>query len=422
MPPKPQKRLDCKEYRVGWICPLEIEFSAARFLLDEEHQNPNIPQNDDNQYACGQINGREDPDVVYNVVIGCFPSGYQGTVAAGALALAMSHSFPNLQMNLLVGIGGGVPSPKDIRLGDVVISEPTATHGGLIQYDLGKETVSGFQRKGFLLPPPVSWLAAIVRMKSDHRAHGSRVAELLNQMFERYPRLRRSYGRPKYDILFDSEYDHPAGLSNCANCDRQYVVDDREPRDYPDEPEIHYGLIASGNKVIKNARLRDEIHIEEGGVDCFEMEAAGVATNTSSFRCIVIRGISDYADSHKNDEWHGYAAAAAAALAKELLGYMRLSQSDPDDTVPSTVYEGLDVSGDARVQHGNNYRSLPQREGQTVYRNVKTGGNAVHHAGNNYGYESVPVYNTPSARVPRASAQPDAELDAHSRFNPRWSG
>lgn len=38
-----------------------------------------------------------------------------------------------------------------------------------------------------------------------------------------------------------------------------------------------------------------------------------------SFPCLVIRGICDYADSHKNKIWQPYAAAVAAAYAKELL-------------------------------------------------------------------------------------------------------
>jgi len=38
-----------------------------------------------------------------------------------------------------------------------------------------------------------------------------------------------------------------------------------------------------------------------------------------SFPCLVIRGICAYADSHKNWVWQPYAAATAAAYAKELL-------------------------------------------------------------------------------------------------------
>lgn len=56
------------------------------------------------------------------------------------------------------------------------------------------------------------------------------------------------------------------------------------------------------------------------------MEAAGLS---NGFPCVVIRGICDYADSHKNDQWHPYAAAVAAACAKELLTYM--------DLVPGTL-------------------------------------------------------------------------------------
>jgi hypothetical protein len=66
---------------------------------------------------------------------------------------------------------------------------------------------------------------------------------------------------------------------------------------------------------MKHGSTRDRL-AEEHGIMCFEMEAAGLM---DTFPCLVIRGISDYADSHKNKEWQEYAAAAAAAYAKELL-------------------------------------------------------------------------------------------------------
>jgi nucleoside phosphorylase len=74
------------------------------------------------------------------------------------------------------------------------------------------------------------------------------------------------------------------------------------------------------------AEVRNELSKVSGGALCLEMEAAGLA---NGFPCVVIRGICDYADSHKNDEWHPYAAATAAACAKELLTYM--------DLVPGTL-------------------------------------------------------------------------------------
>jgi hypothetical protein len=67
---------------------------------------------------------------------------------------------------------------------------------------------------------------------------------------------------------------------------------------------------------MRDALIRDKLAAEKN-VLCFEMEAAGPMNH---FACLVIRGICDYSDSHKNKEWQGYAAMAAAAYAKDLLG------------------------------------------------------------------------------------------------------
>ncbi|KAI9764071.1 MAG: hypothetical protein M1840_008875 [Geoglossum simile] len=79
---------------------------------------------------------------------------------------------------------------------------------------------------------------------------------------------------------------------------------------------VHYGTIASGNQVMRDGVVRDKVSLALGGVLCFEMEAAGLM---NSFPCLVIRGICDYADSHKNKRWQTYAAGTAAACAKEVL-------------------------------------------------------------------------------------------------------
>jgi nucleoside phosphorylase len=87
---------------------------------------------------------------------------------------------------------------------------------------------------------------------------------------------------------------------------------------------VHYGLIASGNRVIRDATLRDQLNEQfDGRLLCVEMEAAGLMND---FPCIVIRGICDYADSHKNNAWQEHAAAVAAACAKELLHHLRPSE------------------------------------------------------------------------------------------------
>jgi len=88
---------------------------------------------------------------------------------------------------------------------------------------------------------------------------------------------------------------------------------------------VHYGTVASGNQVIRDGVTRDQLNSELGGVLCFEMEAAGLM---NSFPCLVIRGICDYADSHKNKKWQPYAAATAAAYAKELLSVIPVADID----------------------------------------------------------------------------------------------
>lgn len=96
------------------------------------------------------------------------------------------------------------------------------------------------------------------------------------------------------------------------------IRDKREAND----PQAHYGIIASGNVLIKHGETREQLRKETGAL-CIEMEAAGLMQD---FPCIVIRGICDYADSHKNKRWQGYAALAAASYAKELLSYIPRGQ------------------------------------------------------------------------------------------------
>lgn len=306
------KKLGHDDYGVAIICPLEVEMSAVRYMLDEEYDRLPSKGGYPNRYICGRMSE-------HNVVIGYLPQGSQGVGAAATIATDMKRTFPHATLRLLVGIGGGVPSAmNDIRLGDVVVSMPSGVHGGVLQYDLGKDTTTGFERKGFLEPPPTGWRTMVVEMQSDHRSKDNRIAAFLAEMISKYPRLEE-YRRPavEKDVLFLPDNQHVRGETTCQNCDRTRIVE-RSPR-LTDDPMIFYGLIASGSRVEKNAEVRDKISQDAGGALCFEMEAAGLMND---FRCIVIRGISDYADSHKNDDWHTYGAAAAAGCAKELLTYI----------------------------------------------------------------------------------------------------
>jgi nucleoside phosphorylase len=99
---------------------------------------------------------------------------------------------------------------------------------------------------------------------------------------------------------------------------------------------IHYGLIASGNQLMKDALIRDNLAVEKN-VLCFEMEAAGLMNR---FPCLVIRGICDYADSHKNKDWQGYAAMAAAAYVNALLRRIVPQRVETEERISDIIYCG----------------------------------------------------------------------------------
>ena len=141
------------------------------------------------------------------------------------------------------------------------------------------------------------------------------IVKILSETQEKIHDAKAIFACPgqEQDQLFHSTYDHMESEDTCVKCDKQQLVHRKQRASK--EPEIHYGLIASGNRVMKDGRTRDHLATEHG-ILCFEMEAAGLM---NQLPCLVIRGICDYSDSHKNKKWQGYAALTAAAYGKMLL-------------------------------------------------------------------------------------------------------
>ncbi|RDW57769.1 hypothetical protein BP5796_12570 [Coleophoma crateriformis] len=304
-----------KDYQIGVICALATEKAAMVAMLDETHPKLKKEIGDENEYTLGRIKA-------HNVVIACLPAGFMGNGPAAVVASNMQRSF-HIKFSLMVGVGGGVWSKKhDIRLGDIVISQPRGTHSGVVQWDIGKATKGGvFERTGSLDKPPQVLLHALQELQVFDLTDGVDIEEHLSFMFTKKPRMRQTYRYQgaDHDQLFEATYDHE-GHETCDECDPMKIVQ-RKARD-DSAPKIHFGNIASGNEVLKHGITRDKIAMEED-VICFEMEAAGLMDN---FRCLVIRGICDYADSHKNKIWQPYAAATAAAFAKTFLGFVGVQE------------------------------------------------------------------------------------------------
>ncbi|KAL6701426.1 nucleoside phosphorylase domain-containing protein [Trichoderma pleuroticola] len=198
-----------------------------------------------------------------------------GISSAAGVAKDIMHSFPNIRVSLIVGIRGGAPSKKhNIRLGDIMVSAPRDGRGGVFH--------------------------------SQYKSNGYSLEEEIINILRKKPRLQKKYSRPdpSSNRLYQSRVVHPIDndLSCVVSCDKDNLV-------------IHYGVIASGNQLIKDTLIKNKLAAEED-ILCFKMEAAGLI---NYFPCLVIYGICNYSNSHKNKEWQSYAAMAAAVYTKDLL-------------------------------------------------------------------------------------------------------
>lgn len=234
------------DYTVAWICALPIEMAAAKAMLEEVHPDLPIHPSDTNQYILGRIGP-------HNIVLACLPHNVYGTTSAAVVATHILYAFRRIRIGFMVGIGGGVPSQKnDIRLGDVVVSSPTGHFGGVIQHDLGRNIGNRIQTTGSLNKPPPALLAAVARLRTEHLIADNKISHHVDKMLENNPSMRSSYAclDPEQDQLFEAEYDHLGSAETCQACNPERKIE-RRPRS-TSCPKIHYGLIASGNQVIRH--------------------------------------------------------------------------------------------------------------------------------------------------------------------------
>lgn len=351
------KQLTHNDYTVGWVCALSKEQTAATAMLSEIHPPLLKPSADHNVYTLGSIAG-------HNVVITCIPSGDYGLAPASTVAKRMIDTFPNIKVGLMVGIGSGVPSAK-VQLGDIVVSSPIGQYAGVVQYDRGKDNLDGFERTGSLNRPPTVLLTALQLLRTKHDLEGPRISQFLRDVEENYPKLMLSgYTRcdgledplftPRPEIngiwkmfliayaFFLNAFWHLIGVSSFSPVSKPVngrgIAHMSGSKRENGDVNIHYGLVASGNRVIEDALSRDTLNeLLDGHVLCFETRAAGLM---NEFPCVVIRGICDYADAEKNEDWQKYAAMVAAAYTKELLHCIQPGHIDAESPARNILYTG----------------------------------------------------------------------------------
>jgi nucleoside phosphorylase len=283
--------LRLEDYKVGWITALPIE-AAAKAMLDSIHPQISTPPLDFNIYTFGHTNPGGGATVGgHNIVIA---SGRPGTTTAATVANDMRRTFPELRIGLMVGIAGGVWHPDtDVRLGDVVVGVDPKIGAGIVQYDYGRQIQDEvFIKTGTMNKAPDILLNAVNKVKAEHEAGEPPEMEFVAHLGRN--QAKKFSKRPAQDRLFNVTYIHTAG--SCDNCDKQQLRY-RTLRDQPAIPKVHYGPIASGNRVIRDAVFAEAVR-ETYSILCFEMEAAGL----DNFPSLTIRGISNYCDTHKNDD------------------------------------------------------------------------------------------------------------------------
>ncbi|KAK6505732.1 hypothetical protein TWF481_007624 [Arthrobotrys musiformis] len=304
-------RLSRKEYTVGWLCgSTDSDRKAAMSMLDVRHERCELLSDDGDSYTCGSING-------HNVVIACLPPGMPGTNSAVKLTQLLSQSFPNLRIHLYVGTGSGIPrnpapgdSKDDIHLGDVVVGcNKQAGVPSIVQYRLENTDLElgGNEVLGTVDKPDHRLLDALAVLEGNHRDGKTKLTEHLGRSTFSHPGL-------EYDNLYESTYLHSRNGRTCSTCDPCHIVD--RPKRATMDLIFHQGTILSGNAVVDTADMRDRLSEQFHGAICAETDAAGIMAEKGA---LVIKGICDYADPHKNREWQPYAAATAAAFARELL-------------------------------------------------------------------------------------------------------
>jgi nucleoside phosphorylase len=294
-------------YTIAWIAPLEIETRAALHILDNRHHGRfPVTRGDDYVFHAGDVGG-------HNIIIATLPAGQEyGTGSAAALASQVKKFCPNLWFGLLVGVAAGLPKLsgaklRDIRLGDVLIALPEGDSAGLIAYDLGRETgKDGFRllRFGHVLATTETVVRSAIGSIKLNAPNDAAIFLPFYDSIKDEEHVDGTFADPgqENDILYET------------NDDRVEQVVPREQR-LDRRTRVWYGPIGSGEKLMKDARKRNELR-DKYNVIGLEMEAAGTMNRIPVG---VIRGVCDYGDEHKNKEWQPYAAAMAAAYAKAIL-------------------------------------------------------------------------------------------------------
>ncbi|KAI2780873.1 nucleoside phosphorylase domain-containing protein [Daldinia loculata] len=326
--------LSVHDFQIAIICALKVECDAVQAVFDgflEEHGDPPTmirkAQWDTNVYTTGKIGH-------HNVVLAHMAN--YGIGNSAGVAANLRHTFPDIRVAFVVGVCGGMPKNKtaDIMLGDVIISTE------MVEYGLGRQMTHGLRPTNPLGSRPNTELRGYL-----NKMQGQWDMFRLQERAVKYlasPSLIPGQTKPEHpgmdkDNLFVSTHRHKHHEKGvCESCDKCLNDNDipcvasetldcatlgchelvnRQPREFPTQPQVHFGKFGSADKVMKSSTERDRL-AREYGLIALEMEGAGV---WEKIPCFIIKGVCNYSDSHNNKNWQPYTAATAASFFKAFL-------------------------------------------------------------------------------------------------------
>ena len=321
---------DTSAYTVGWVCALEVEIIAALDMRDEEYESPDashLSSSGGYLFEYGRINR-------YKVVFACLSAGDSGSNSSARIVSAMRRCFRNLDWFVMSGIAKGIPREEiaedesdSIQLGDVIIAMGDKYRSGIVPYTEGKWKPDGFELTGWTDKVPLPLTQVTSRIKRDQKRGKFNLPDVLANNVG-----SKTHALPKLpDELYNADYEHPAGNRDCRACSKDALVERKLRR----HPRCHFGLVLSGALLLEDAKTRDDYAKEYPNAQCFEMEGAGL----DEVRGPLVKGVSDYADSHYNNAWHEYAATNSAAVVKYILTSAIFPSRDKEE--PLQIQRGV---------------------------------------------------------------------------------
>jgi nucleoside phosphorylase len=218
----------------------------------------------------------------YEVVLACIGGAGNPGAAAAAVRIIAAHQPRAV---LLMGIAAGVRGK--VRIGDVVLSERVVAYepAALVRTAAGSKV----QPRPEIDRAPYTMLQDVMAYRADAK------------------RLRHAFRKAGGSI--------PRAPAGKEELFKEHVATSVAAK---------LGTIASGEKLLRDPTKLIEIRETlQGKTDTGEMEAAGVveACRPGNVPWLVIRGISDFGDELKDDQFHGFAARAAAAVLADFVGW-----------------------------------------------------------------------------------------------------